>query len=117
MNDTFPNARDCEHGHQRGKCVECELAEYQRTEPLKIAERNQLRDELALITAERDVHLLARQTYCDECDRLLAAKNKAVAALKKCMDSMRSSTWVTANHDDLLADYLPKLIIELEKVT
>jgi len=23
---TFPNARDCEHGHQRGKCPECEAA-------------------------------------------------------------------------------------------
>ena len=24
---TFPSARDCEHGHQRGKCPECEAAE------------------------------------------------------------------------------------------
>ena len=24
---TFPNARDCEHGHQRGKCVHCDLVE------------------------------------------------------------------------------------------
>ena len=24
---TFPNARDCEHGHQRGKCPECDAAE------------------------------------------------------------------------------------------
>ena len=23
---TFPNVRDCEHGHQRGKCLECEAA-------------------------------------------------------------------------------------------
>ena len=23
---TFPNARDCEHGRQRGKCPECEAA-------------------------------------------------------------------------------------------
>lgn len=24
---TFPNVRDCEHGHQRGKCEICELKE------------------------------------------------------------------------------------------
>jgi len=24
---TYPNARDCEHGRQRGKCVDCDLKE------------------------------------------------------------------------------------------
>ena len=27
MSDTYPNARDCEHGHQRGKCPECRVVE------------------------------------------------------------------------------------------
>jgi hypothetical protein len=27
---TFPNARDCEHGHQRGKCPECDLMESEK---------------------------------------------------------------------------------------
>lgn len=26
MNE-YPNARDCEHGHQRGHCVHCDLAD------------------------------------------------------------------------------------------
>lgn len=31
---TFPNARDCEHGHQRGKCPHCDLAHSERENEL-----------------------------------------------------------------------------------
>jgi len=27
---TYPNARDCEHGRQRGKCPECDLMEAEK---------------------------------------------------------------------------------------
>jgi hypothetical protein len=56
---TYPNERDCKHGHFRPKCEMCqlekELAEYQRTEPLKIDERNRLLAELNQAIKERDL--------------------------------------------------------------
>ena len=36
---SLPNARDCEHGHQRGKCPHCDLA-------AALAEIERLRTEL-----------------------------------------------------------------------
>jgi len=29
--DDYPNARDCEHGRQRGKCADCDLVAAEKT--------------------------------------------------------------------------------------
>ena len=66
----YPNERDCEHGHKRGKCVSCDLIESEsrvreleatlaaRTESLEAALESR-----AAMESERD-------TIRAECDRL-----------------------------------------------
>jgi len=49
--ESFPNARDCEHGRQRGKCPDCEVAAAEK----------------ALAAADRLAEAGARLTPCGSC--------------------------------------------------
>lgn len=44
---TFPNARDCEHGHQRGKCVHCDLAECETYRDTILGQRQDMAVEIS----------------------------------------------------------------------
>ena len=41
---TCPDPRDCEHGRQRGKCAECELAEERAINERLVRENERLRE-------------------------------------------------------------------------
>ena len=91
----YPNARDCEHGHQRGKCPEClvielerELAASQLAVRLHIEKEGQMLSELETarkIIAASDPLRTARRLEADneglrvEVDELRALLEKSVA--------------------------------------
>lgn len=66
----YPNERDCEHGHKRGKCVACDLIESEsRVRELEatLAART---ESLEAALASRAVMESERDTLRAECDRL-----------------------------------------------
>jgi chromosome segregation ATPase len=116
----YPNERDCEHGHKRGKCVACDLIESEsrvreleatlaaRTESLEaaLASRAALEKELndykdgAQAEAfhgdeARDQLAKAeseRDTLRAECDRLRGLVREAVAGMAKIADHGKGFT-------------------------
>lgn len=44
---TFPNARDCEHGNQRGKCPHCDLAECETYRDTLLGQRQDMAVEIS----------------------------------------------------------------------
>ena len=54
MSNTYPNARDCEHGRKRGKCADCDLRECE-------ADNKYLEDLLFKITNCLENDVLAAQ--------------------------------------------------------
>jgi DNA repair exonuclease SbcCD ATPase subunit len=89
--------RDGADAHRdRADLAETELAEYQRTEPLKIAERNQLRSELAVMREQRQADALDGQAALDEANNAVTSLRPelthARALLRDLLDSGPSKT-------------------------
>ena len=58
---TYPNARDCEHGRQRGKCADCDVARLE-------AEADTLRAECAALRAVAEAAAAEVVTWSKGCD-------------------------------------------------
>ena len=57
---TFPNARDCEHGHQRGKCVHCDLAECETYRDTILGQRQDMAVEISRMRRRNGVRVERR---------------------------------------------------------
>ena len=80
-------------GWEPVKCPFCELAEYQRTEPLKLAERNGLLRELADVVAHRDSETRWASEYKAERDEARECLREAMAAMVGLQVSESNPKW------------------------
>jgi hypothetical protein len=75
----WESAADALNKHiEKVAVLERELAEFQRTEPLKLAERNGLLRDLAAMTAERDSEQRVAAQYKQELDKARACLREAI---------------------------------------
>jgi hypothetical protein len=84
----YPNERDCEHGHLRRSCEICELqrelAEYERTELLKLAERNGLIAENARLREALELIADHGGTYCADEEMAITCNGSWCAEQARC---------------------------------
>jgi hypothetical protein len=89
---TFPNARDCEHGRQQGKCPECDLVESTKEEMF-------LSGEVARLRRERD--------------RILAVLKDEALKCSVVFESVHAGEY---HADEIISRYCARVLAEVGEI-